>query len=100
MKYSAMILECQGEGDKLEIITKAHGNVADKIGKFTFLYIHFSICTVIWLYLSGKPCETGMLAVVDPEARCIVLRLYEGLIKVVPLYPESVELTAYNIRYI
>ncbi|RXG55188.1 DNA damage-binding protein 1 [Armadillidium vulgare] len=77
MRYSAMILECHGEGENLEIETKAHGNVADKI---------------------GKPCETGMLAVVDPQARCIVLRLYEGLIKVIPLQPDNTELQAYNIR--
>lgn len=29
-----MILECHGEGDNLEIETKAHGNVADKIGLY------------------------------------------------------------------
>lgn len=28
-----MILECIGDGENLEIITKAHGNVADRIGK-------------------------------------------------------------------
>lgn len=28
-----MILECIGEGENLEIVTKAHGNVADRIGK-------------------------------------------------------------------
>ncbi|PSN48913.1 hypothetical protein C0J52_03484 [Blattella germanica] len=47
-RYNAMILECTGEGDNLEIITKAHGNVADRI---------------------GKPSETGIIAVIDPEAR-------------------------------
>ena len=26
-KYNAMILECQQEGDNIEIITRAHGNV-------------------------------------------------------------------------
>lgn len=33
-----MILECVGDGENLEIITRAHGNVADKIGK-CFLFI-------------------------------------------------------------
>ncbi|CAL4129658.1 unnamed protein product [Meganyctiphanes norvegica] len=76
-RYSAMILECVGDGEHLEILTRAHGNVADKI---------------------GKPCETGNLAIVDPQARCIVLRLYEGLIKVIPLDKDNSELKAYNIR--
>uniref|UniRef100_A0A0N7ZDQ0 DNA damage-binding protein 1 n=1 Tax=Scylla olivacea TaxID=85551 RepID=A0A0N7ZDQ0_SCYOL len=76
-RYCAMILECVGDGDQLEILTRAHGNVADKI---------------------GKPCETGMIAIVDPQARCIVLRLYEGLIKVIPLDKDNNELKAYNIR--
>nr|XP_027231763.1 DNA damage-binding protein 1-like [Penaeus vannamei] len=30
-RYCAMILECVGDGENLEIITRAHGNVADKI---------------------------------------------------------------------
>lgn len=33
-RYCAMILECVGDGENLEIITRAHGNVADKIGKY------------------------------------------------------------------
>lgn len=49
-------------------------------------------------YGVGKPCETGMIAIVDPQARCIVLRLYEGLIKVIPLDKDNSELKAYNIR--
>lgn len=32
-RYCAMILECVGDGEQLEILTRAHGNVADKIGK-------------------------------------------------------------------
>ncbi|XP_071542214.1 DNA damage-binding protein 1 [Panulirus ornatus] len=76
-RYCAMILECIGDGEHLEILTRAHGNVADKI---------------------GKPCETGMIAIIDPQARCIVLRLYEGLIKVIPLDKDNDELKAYNIR--
>ena len=31
--YNAMILECVGRGETLEIVTKVHGNVADRIGK-------------------------------------------------------------------
>ena len=31
--YNAMILECVGRGERLEIVTKVHGDVADRIGK-------------------------------------------------------------------
>lgn len=72
-----MILECTTDNESLEIITKAHGNVADKI---------------------GKPSETGILAVIDPRARVIGLRLYDGLFKIIPLERDNSELKASNIR--
>lgn len=72
-----MILECTTDSESLEIITKAHGNVADKI---------------------GKPSETGILAVIDPKARVIGLRLYDGLFKIIPLERDNSELKASNIR--
>ncbi|GLV40180.1 piccolo [Carabus blaptoides fortunei] len=77
MRYNAMILECIGEADNLEIITKAHGNVSDRI---------------------GKPSDTGILAVIDPKARVIGLRLYDGLFKIIPLDKDNSELKAYSIR--
>lgn len=77
MRYNAMILECNCEGDNVEIITKAHGNVADRI---------------------GKPSETGILAVIDPKARVIGLRLYDGLFKIIPLDKDNYELKASNFR--
>lgn len=54
-----MILECKynKEHEDFEILTKAHGNVSDKV---------------------GKPAETGILAVIDPKARVIGMRLYEA----------------------
>ncbi|XP_066157615.1 DNA damage-binding protein 1 [Euwallacea fornicatus] len=76
-RYNAMILECQNGDENLEIITKAHGNVADRI---------------------GKPSETGILAVIDPKARVIGLRLYDGLFKVIPLEKDNSELKATNFR--
>lgn len=76
-RYNAMILECQGDTDNFEIITKAHGNVADRI---------------------GKPSETGIIAVIDPEARVIGLRLYDGLLKIIPLDRDNSELKASSIR--
>lgn len=77
VRYNAMILECVNDGDNIDIITKAHGNVADKI---------------------GKPSETGILAIIDPKARVIGLRLYDGLFKVIPLDKENYELKASNFR--
>ncbi|KAG5890187.1 hypothetical protein JTB14_010651 [Gonioctena quinquepunctata] len=77
MRYNAMILECISDGDNIDIITKAHGNVADRI---------------------GKPSETGILAVIDPKARVIGLRLYDGLFKIIPLEKDNYELKASNFR--
>lgn len=78
MRYNAMILQCQGDGENFDIVTKAHGNVADRI---------------------GKPSENGIIAVVDPLARVIGLRLYDGLFKIIPLEKENSELRACSIRY-
>lgn len=77
-RYNAMILECSGEGENMEIITRTQGNVADKI---------------------GKPSETGIIAIIDPDCRVIGLRLYDGLLKIIPLEKDSSEIKAYNIRY-
>ncbi|ENN77681.1 hypothetical protein YQE_05832, partial [Dendroctonus ponderosae] len=76
-RYNAMILECVSSGDGFEILTKAHGDVSDRI---------------------GKPSETGILAVIDPKARVIGLRLYDGLFKVIPLDKDNLELKATNLR--
>nr|CAG4643697.1 EOG090X00HD [Lepidurus arcticus] len=76
-RYNAMILECVGDNDNLEIITRAHGNVADKI---------------------GKASETGVIAIIDPECRVIGLRLYDGILKIIPLEKDTNEIKAYNVR--
>ncbi|XP_077517373.1 DNA damage-binding protein pic [Amblyomma americanum] len=76
-KYNAAILECVQYGDSIEIITRAHGNIAD-----TF----------------SRPSETGNICIIDPECRVIGLRLYDGLFKVIPLDRENRELKAFNIR--
>ena len=70
-KYDVAILEfiLQSPSDEnnynacseFEIVTRAHGNVMDRV---------------------GKPCENGMKAIIDPLCRCIALRLYDGSIKV------------------
>lgn len=77
VRYNAMILECIGDGENLEIVTKAHGNVSDRI---------------------GKPSDTGIIAVIDPKARVIGLRLYDGLFKIIPLERDNCELKASSIR--
>ncbi|KAF5292358.1 hypothetical protein FQA39_LY03392 [Lamprigera yunnana] len=77
MRYNAMILECVSYGESLEIVTKAHGNIADRI---------------------GKPSDTGIIAIIDPKARVIGLRLYDGLFKIIPLDKDNNELKASSIR--
>ncbi|XP_035782512.1 DNA damage-binding protein 1-like [Anopheles albimanus] len=76
-RYNAMILQCAVQGEDIEIITKAHGNVSDRV---------------------GKPAETGILAVIDPKARVIGMRLYEGLFKIIPLDKDTNELKATSLR--
>ena len=47
----------------------------------------------------GKVSDMGSLGLVDPDCKLIGLRLYEGLLKVVPLdFSKSKELKAFNIR--
>ncbi|XP_037294045.1 DNA damage-binding protein 1 isoform X2 [Manduca sexta] len=77
-RYNAMILEWRtGANGELEVVTRAHGNVSDRI---------------------GKPSENGILAVIDPQARVIGLRLYDGLFKIIPLDKDSTELKAASLR--
>eukprot|EP00493_Phyllostaurus_siculus_P021220 UN21546 len=64
--------------DTGDIITKAYGDVQDKI---------------------GRPCDSGSIGIIDPECRMIALHLYDGLLKVIPLeLGTNVELKAFNIR--
>ncbi|MED6285269.1 DNA damage-binding protein 1, partial [Characodon lateralis] len=76
-KYNACILEYKQNGESIDIITRAHGNVQDRI---------------------GRPSETGIIGIVDPECRMIGVRLYDGLFKVIPLDRDNRELKAFNIR--
>lgn len=76
-RYNAMILECNQNGENIDIITRAHGNVQDKI---------------------GRASETGIIGIIDPLCRVIGLRLYDGLFKVIPLERDNKELKAFNIR--
>ncbi|XP_035674429.1 DNA damage-binding protein 1-like isoform X1 [Branchiostoma floridae] len=76
-RYNACILEYKQDGDDVSIVTRAHGNVQDRI---------------------GRPSETGIIGIIDPECRMIGLRLYDGLFKVIPLDRDNRELKAFNIR--
>ncbi|ORX91440.1 DNA damage-binding protein 1-like protein [Basidiobolus meristosporus CBS 931.73] len=35
--------------------------------------------------LTGKPCESGQIGLIDPECRLIGMHLYQGLLKVIPI---------------
>ena len=49
----------------------------------------------------GRPSDTGLIGIIDPECRMIGLRLYDGLFKVIPLELDSnKELKAFNIRFV
>lgn len=76
-RHNAMILECQRDGENIEIITRAHGDVSDEI---------------------SRESETGSLALIDPHFKLIGLRLYDGLFKIIPLDKENKELKAFIIR--
>lgn len=52
----------------------------------------------LWQDRIGRPSETGIIGIVDPECRMIGLRLYDGLFKVIPLDRDNRELKAFNIR--
>ncbi|XP_027838000.2 DNA damage-binding protein 1-like isoform X1 [Aphis gossypii] len=73
-QYNTMILECVlKENGDIEIVTRAHGVISDKIGKIS---------------------EIGTVAIIDPSARVIGLKLCDGLFKIIPLDKEG-ELKAY-----
>lgn len=63
-----------------DVVTRACGDVQDRI---------------------GRPSDTGLIGIIDPQCRMIGLRLYDGLFKVIPLELDSnKELKAFNISVI
>ena len=60
-----------------ELITKAMGDVSDRI---------------------GKPVDSGQIAHIDPDKRMIGLHIYDGFFKVVPIDAKGVLKEAFNIR--
>jgi len=76
-RHNAIILECFRDGEVIDIITKAYGNVSDEI---------------------SRESETGSLALIDPTCKLIGLRLYDGLFKIIPLDKENKDFKAFVIR--
>lgn len=122
-RYNAMILECNQNGENIDIITRAHGNVQVSFIKFSFLFYlcHFYVSSshqcfwhvnlfqswyfyvLIVLFFKdkiGRASETGIIGIIDPLCRVIGLRLYDGLFKVIPLERDNKELKAFNIRFV
>jgi DNA damage-binding protein 1 len=59
-----------------EIITRANGDIQDKI---------------------GRAVDGGQIGIIDPETRMIGLHLYDGLFKVIPMDSKGLK-EAFNIR--
>ena len=77
-KYHAMILECEvSDGEKFEIVTRAFGNVSERV---------------------GRPREDGILCTIDPSSRNIGLQIYDGYFKLLPIEKDNKELKAFNMR--
>ncbi len=58
-RYKFCVLEYDESKEKL--ITRANGDVADRV---------------------GRPCEAGQIGIIDPDCRLIGLHLYDGHFKV------------------
>jgi len=68
-----MILEFTQASDKIEMMTKGHCNVFDYFG-----------------------VATEFMAKIDPDAKIIMLKLFERIFKIIPLDKEG-ELEVYSI---
>ena len=62
---------------KGELVTRAMGDLTDRI---------------------GRPTERGQIGIIDPECRVIGLHLYDGLFKVIPMDQKGQLREAFNIR--
>lgn len=60
-----------------ELVTKAGGDIHDRI---------------------GRPTDNGQIGIIDPDCRLIGLHLYDGLFKVIPVDPQGKLNDAFNIR--
>ncbi|KAL3643734.1 DNA damage-binding protein 1a [Castilleja foliolosa] len=74
-RYKFCVL--QWDAENAEIITRAMGDVSDRI---------------------GRPTDNGQIGIVDPDCRLIGLHLYDGLFKVIPFDNKGQLKEAFNIR--
>ncbi|KAK4488128.1 hypothetical protein RD792_003870 [Penstemon davidsonii] len=74
-RYKFCVL--QWNPDNAEIITRAMGDVSDRI---------------------GRPTDNGQIGIIDPDCRLIGLHLYDGLFKVIPFDNKGQLKEAFNIR--
>ncbi|CAA6668092.1 unnamed protein product [Spirodela intermedia] len=74
-RYKFCVLQWDGESS--ELITRAMGDVSDRI---------------------GRPTDNGQIGIIDPECRLIGLHLYDGLFKVIPFDNKGQLKEAFNIR--
>lgn len=74
-RYKFCVL--QWDADTSELITRAMGDVSDRI---------------------GRPTDNGQIGIIDPDCRLIGLHLYDGLFKVIPFDNRGQLKEAFNIR--
>ncbi|XP_062160376.1 DNA damage-binding protein 1-like isoform X2 [Alnus glutinosa] len=74
-RYKFCVL--QWDAETSELITRAMGDVSDRI---------------------GRPTDNGQIGIIDPDCRLIGLHLYDGLFKVIPFDNEGQLKEAFNIR--
>ncbi|XP_047339396.1 DNA damage-binding protein 1 [Impatiens glandulifera] len=74
-RYKFCVLQWDPEAS--EVITRAMGDVSDRI---------------------GRPTDNGQIGIIDPDCRLIGLHLYDGLFKVIPFDNKGQLKEAFNIR--
>ncbi|CAM8892866.1 unnamed protein product [Rhodiola kirilowii] len=74
-RYKFCVLQWDAESS--EVITRAMGDVSDRI---------------------GRPTDNGQIGIIDPDCRMIGLHLYDGLFKVIPFDNKGQLKEAFNIR--
>ncbi|GAV76408.1 CPSF_A domain-containing protein/MMS1_N domain-containing protein [Cephalotus follicularis] len=74
-RYKFCVL--QWDASSSELITRAMGDVSDRI---------------------GRPTDNGQIGIIDPDCRLIGLHLYDGLFKVIPFDNKGQLKEAFNIR--
>ncbi|KAM6551938.1 hypothetical protein CsatB_001746 [Cannabis sativa] len=74
-RYKFCVLQWDAEAS--ELVTRAMGDVSDRI---------------------GRPTDNGQIGIIDPDCRLIGLHLYDGLFKVIPFDNKGQLKEAFNIR--